>query len=194
VLTSLNFIISAHCNEFSQNRWFFAISPNSGGFAYFPHKCGGFFGINSFVTQCQKLKPPSVKKSTIGLGPAIVISSSSSYRPWIPLSPPHFSMEISPKIAGQLIYSLPELRAWSHLLYSNTAGSLHLACQEAPGPVIDLYAGMLDLAAYALVVQLDFVKCLIIEQRQIRVSVHTSLSNRLWCMSLWPAMSSAHDC
>jgi hypothetical protein len=31
-------------------------------------------------------------------------------------------------------------------------------------PVIDLYAGMLDLAAYALVVQLDFVRFLIIEQ------------------------------
>jgi hypothetical protein len=37
--------ISAHCNEFSQSRWFFAISRNSGGFAYFPHKCGGFLEL-----------------------------------------------------------------------------------------------------------------------------------------------------
>jgi hypothetical protein len=49
-------------------------------------------------------------------------------------------------------------------VYSNTSGSLHLACQEAPRPVIDLYAGMLDLAAYVLVAQLDFIRFLIIEQ------------------------------
>jgi hypothetical protein len=47
VLSRLKTRISAHCNKFSQDRWIFAISLNSGGFAYFPRKCGGFFGINS---------------------------------------------------------------------------------------------------------------------------------------------------
>jgi hypothetical protein len=45
VLTQLKARISTHCNEFSQNRWFFAILPNSGGFKYFPHKCGGFLEL-----------------------------------------------------------------------------------------------------------------------------------------------------
>jgi hypothetical protein len=45
VLSRLKTRISAHCNEFSQNRCFFAISPNSGGFAYFPHKCGDFLEL-----------------------------------------------------------------------------------------------------------------------------------------------------
>jgi hypothetical protein len=37
--------ISAHWNEFAQNRWIFAISRNTGGFAYFLHKCGGFLEL-----------------------------------------------------------------------------------------------------------------------------------------------------
>jgi hypothetical protein len=45
VLNGFNSKISAHCHEFSQNRWFFAILPNSGGFANFPHKCGGFLEL-----------------------------------------------------------------------------------------------------------------------------------------------------
>jgi hypothetical protein len=45
VFSRLKTRISAHCNEFSQNRWFFTISRNSGGFAYFPHKCGGFLEL-----------------------------------------------------------------------------------------------------------------------------------------------------
>jgi hypothetical protein len=45
VLASRNWIISAYCNEFAQNRWFFAISPNSGGSKYFPHKCGGYLEL-----------------------------------------------------------------------------------------------------------------------------------------------------
>jgi hypothetical protein len=47
VLSRLKTKISAHCNESPQNRWIFTISPNTGGYKYFPHKCGGFFGINS---------------------------------------------------------------------------------------------------------------------------------------------------
>jgi hypothetical protein len=45
VLCRLKTRISAHCNEFAQNRLFFAISPNSGGFKYFPRKCGGFLEL-----------------------------------------------------------------------------------------------------------------------------------------------------
>jgi hypothetical protein len=45
VLAGLNRTISAHRNEFAQNRWFFAISPNIGGFKYFPRKCGGFLEL-----------------------------------------------------------------------------------------------------------------------------------------------------
>jgi hypothetical protein len=45
VLSRLKTRISAYCNEFSQNRWFFAILPNSGGFANFPHKCDGFLEL-----------------------------------------------------------------------------------------------------------------------------------------------------
>jgi hypothetical protein len=50
VLSRLKMQISAHCNEFSQNWWFFAISRNSGGFAYFPHKCGGFLELTLLGT------------------------------------------------------------------------------------------------------------------------------------------------
>jgi hypothetical protein len=45
VLTSLNFTSSAHWNESPQNWWIFAISPNTGGSKYFPHKCGGFLKL-----------------------------------------------------------------------------------------------------------------------------------------------------
>jgi hypothetical protein len=45
VLTGQNRTISAHWNEFTQNRWFFAISSNTGGSKYFTPKCDGFFGI-----------------------------------------------------------------------------------------------------------------------------------------------------
>jgi hypothetical protein len=45
VLNGFTSTVSAHCNKFSQNRWFFAILPNSGGFANFPHKCGGFLEL-----------------------------------------------------------------------------------------------------------------------------------------------------
>jgi hypothetical protein len=45
VLSRLKTRISAHCNKFSQNRWFFAILPNSGGFPNFPHKCDGFLEL-----------------------------------------------------------------------------------------------------------------------------------------------------
>jgi hypothetical protein len=37
--------ISAHWNKFAQNWWFFAISPNTGCFANFPLKCGGFLEL-----------------------------------------------------------------------------------------------------------------------------------------------------
>jgi hypothetical protein len=42
VLSWVNMRISEYWNESPQNRWFFAISHNIGGFAYFPLKCGGF--------------------------------------------------------------------------------------------------------------------------------------------------------
>jgi hypothetical protein len=45
VLTGVNQTISADWNQFAQYQWFFAISSNSGGFAYFPHKCGGFLEL-----------------------------------------------------------------------------------------------------------------------------------------------------
>jgi hypothetical protein len=45
VLSRLKMRISAHCNEFPQNRWIFAILPNTGGSKYFPHKCGGFLEL-----------------------------------------------------------------------------------------------------------------------------------------------------
>jgi hypothetical protein len=48
VLSRLKTRISAHCNKFSQNRWFFANLPNSGGFANFPHKCGGFLELTRY--------------------------------------------------------------------------------------------------------------------------------------------------
>jgi hypothetical protein len=45
VLSRLKTRISAYWNEFTQNRWFFAILRNTGGFAYFPHKYGGFLEL-----------------------------------------------------------------------------------------------------------------------------------------------------
>jgi hypothetical protein len=57
VLSRLKTRISAHCNEFSQNWWFFAISPNVGGFAYFPHKCGGFLELTRMTVM--RLPVPS---------------------------------------------------------------------------------------------------------------------------------------
>jgi hypothetical protein len=45
VLIGFNSTISAYWNEFAQNRWIFTISRNTGGFAYFPHKCGGFLEL-----------------------------------------------------------------------------------------------------------------------------------------------------
>jgi hypothetical protein len=45
VFSRLKTWISAYCNEFLQNWWFFVISRNSGGFAYFPHKCDGFLEL-----------------------------------------------------------------------------------------------------------------------------------------------------
>jgi hypothetical protein len=51
VLSRLKTRISAHCNKFLQDRWFFAISPNSGGFAYFPRKCGSFLELTLFDEQ-----------------------------------------------------------------------------------------------------------------------------------------------
>jgi hypothetical protein len=41
----INSIISAYWDEFAQNRWIFAISPNTGGSKYFPRKCGGFLEL-----------------------------------------------------------------------------------------------------------------------------------------------------
>jgi hypothetical protein len=45
VLVGFNSTINAYWNEFAQNRWIFAISRNTGGFAYFPHKYGGFLEL-----------------------------------------------------------------------------------------------------------------------------------------------------
>jgi hypothetical protein len=45
VLVGFNLTISAHWNEFVQNRWIFAISRNTIGFVYFRHKCGGFLEL-----------------------------------------------------------------------------------------------------------------------------------------------------
>jgi hypothetical protein len=45
MLSRLKTRISAHCNESPQNRWIFAILPNTGGSKYFSHKCGGFFEL-----------------------------------------------------------------------------------------------------------------------------------------------------
>jgi hypothetical protein len=45
MLIHLNLTISAHWNEFTQNRCFFAISLNTGGSKYFPRKCGGFLEL-----------------------------------------------------------------------------------------------------------------------------------------------------
>jgi hypothetical protein len=53
VLVGFNLTISAHWNEFAQNRWIFAISRNTGGFAYFSHKCGSFLKLTPVIQmQC----------------------------------------------------------------------------------------------------------------------------------------------
>jgi hypothetical protein len=48
VLSRVKTRISAHWNKFAQNWWFFAISPNTGCFANFPLKCGGFLELTLF--------------------------------------------------------------------------------------------------------------------------------------------------
>jgi hypothetical protein len=45
VLSRLKTQINTHCAKFLQNQWFFTLSPNTGGFAYSPHKCGGFLEL-----------------------------------------------------------------------------------------------------------------------------------------------------
>jgi hypothetical protein len=45
VLTGQNRTISAHWNEFTQNRWFFAISSNTDGSKYFTRKCDDFLEL-----------------------------------------------------------------------------------------------------------------------------------------------------
>jgi hypothetical protein len=45
MLIHLSSTISAYWNKFVQNRWFFAISPNTGCFANFRRKCGGFLEL-----------------------------------------------------------------------------------------------------------------------------------------------------
>jgi hypothetical protein len=49
VLCQLKIRISAHWNQFTQKRWFFAISMNTGGSKYFPRKCGGFLELTRAV-------------------------------------------------------------------------------------------------------------------------------------------------
>jgi hypothetical protein len=49
VFVKFNSRINAHWNEFAQNRWIFAISRNIDGFAYFPHKCGGFLKLTQIT-------------------------------------------------------------------------------------------------------------------------------------------------
>jgi hypothetical protein len=62
MLNGFNSTISAHWNEFVQNRWIFAILPNSGGSKYFPHKCGDFFRINSCDIELKVVDEKSILK------------------------------------------------------------------------------------------------------------------------------------
>jgi hypothetical protein len=45
VLVGLNRTINAYWNKFAQNRWFYAISSNTGGSKYFARKYGGFLEL-----------------------------------------------------------------------------------------------------------------------------------------------------
>jgi hypothetical protein len=56
VLIGLNRAISAHQNEFMQNRWFFAILSNTGASKYFARKYGDFLKLTLLKDKYQRKK------------------------------------------------------------------------------------------------------------------------------------------
>jgi hypothetical protein len=68
LLIRLNQTISAHWNQFAQKLSFLAISPNSGGFAYFLHKCGGILELTLIlkinISECFKQKYNQTSSTT----------------------------------------------------------------------------------------------------------------------------------
>jgi hypothetical protein len=63
MLVWFNSTISAHWNEFAQNRWIFAISRNTDGFAYLPTEMWWFLDFSQGFTLTAAGPPPSAPPS-----------------------------------------------------------------------------------------------------------------------------------